>query len=211
MPRMCPLFNFIASTSILRIWLYFLHCDSAVLRQLTTCSTLCLPLYNGQDGSYFNLYFTRFALDGSTSQTYLRMKPNLSGVTCHISFQLRLIWKKFSQLVHRPCWLCWTAFWITLLSSSFLSSLISISLLALPSMLDHHSIFVRPKLLSVWLCLRISFSFRLSLAFFKFLLNFPLPSFFQLLWPPDLYILQACLRALLYILSTFRVWTQMTF
>ena len=108
---------------------------------------LCMSsvrLHSGQVGSSFFPHRTRFALEGRRSYTDLMSKLIRSGTMCEMLFHVRDICKALSQIVHCPCWSCWTAFW-TLLESSFIRILlITVSLFSFPSVFDHHFVTDEP-------------------------------------------------------------------
>ena len=98
---------------------------------------------------------------------------------CQISFHVRDFCRALTQLVHCPCWGCWTAFWILVESSLSRISLMTLSLFSFPSDFDHHFAEDDPSLLrSVWICPITSLILRHSLTSSTVLTTFHLPPVF---------------------------------
>ena len=140
-------------------------CERAILQERNTCSVVCLPWHSGQVGSSFFPHRTRFAFEGRRSYTDLMRKLIRCGAMCQISFHVRDFCRALSQLVHCPCWGCWTAFCTFLESSLSRISLMTMSLFSFPSAFDHHFAVDDPSpLRSVWVCPITSLILRHSLA-----------------------------------------------
>ena len=113
----------------------YLPSVNATLHALSTCSVVCVLLRRGHCGSSLMFHLIRLALDGRRSYTDLRMK------LIRRSFHVRVLWMAFSQLVHCPYWLCWTAFWILFWSSSWMT----MSLFSFPVVFDDNFISERSR------------------------------------------------------------------
>ena len=110
-------------------------------------------------------HLTRLLFDGSWSYVERIKKLNLSGAICQISFQVIDLCSASSQLVHWPCLDCCTLFMSFLLSSSFLTSLMTLLWQSLPLACDHHFFSFTPKPCHpVWVRPITSLKARFSLA-----------------------------------------------
>ena len=125
-----------------------------VLQELRKCSNVYgLLLHRGQVGSLSFFHLKRLFLEESWSYVERIRKLNLGGAICHMSFKIIYFCWVSSQLVHWPCWDCWTFFRNLLLSTSLLKSWMTISMRLLPLVFDHRCFSLVPKsCLPVWVC-----------------------------------------------------------